>query len=145
MNAVFVRPKEPFASRGTPARARKMHLPRPGRTDRPGECAERTEARVGTVQQFPRAGGVFHVHDDAVYRAPPRGTEYFDDIRALQLSEEMQVRISRLIFDNNERGEMLDQTEIERLRHLPRLRMEQRTAAVALQPAPSRRRGEPYA
>ena len=95
----------------------------------------------------PRAGGVFHVHDDALYHAPPRGTEYFDDIRALQLSEEMQVRISRWIFDNNERGEfpMLDQTKIERLRDLPRLRMEQRTAAVALQPAPSRRRGEPYA
>ena len=94
---------------------------------------------------FPRAGGV--VHDDALYHAPPRGTEYFDDIRALQLSEEMQVRISRWIFDNNERGKIptLDQTEIERLRHLPRLRMEQRTAAVALQPAPSRHRGEPYA
>ena len=46
----------------------------------------------------------------------------------------MQVRISRCIFDNNERGEipMLDQTEIERLRNLPRLRMEQRTAAAAL-------------
>ena len=93
----------------------------------------------------PRAGGVFHVHDDALYHAPPRGTEYFDDIRALQLSEEMQVRISRWIFDNNERGEMLDQTKIERLRDLPRLRMEQRTAAVALQSAPSRRRGEPDA
>ena len=91
----------------------------------------------------PPAGGV--AHDDALRHAPQRGAGFFDGNRTLQLSEEMQVRLSQWIFDNNERGEMLDQTEIERLRHLPRLRMEQRTAAVALQPAPSRRRGEPYA
>ena len=86
------------------------------------------EARVGTVQQFP-AGGTA-VHDDTLYpgHAPPRGAEFFDDSRALQLPEKTQVRISRWIFDNNERGEvpMLDQAGIERLGNLPPLRTEQR-------------------
>ena len=75
----------------------------------------------------PRAGGV--VHDDALYpdQTPQRGAEFFDDSGALQLPEETQVRISRWIFDNNERGQvpMLDQAKIERFVNLPPLRMEQ--------------------
>ena len=46
----------------------------------------------------------------------------------------MQVRISRWIFDNNERGEipMLDHVEIERLVNLPPLRMEQRVERLLI-------------
>ena len=53
-----------------------------------------------------------------------RGAEFFEDSRTLRLPEEMQVRISRWIFENDERGEvpMLDQAEIERLGNLPPLR-----------------------
>ena len=84
------------------------------------------EARVGTVRQFPSDAGV--VHDDALYRAPQRGAEFFDDDRMQQLSEKMLVRLSRGIFDSNERGEMLDQAEIERHGNLPPL--EQRVARL---------------
>ena len=75
----------------------------------------------------PPAGGA--ARDDAFRHAPQRGAEFFDGDRTLQLSEEMQAKLSRWIFGNNQRGEMLDRTEIERLRNLSRMRMEQRMAA----------------